>query len=93
MKKSELVPGMLCYRNDGSVIEIYVDTKSLETRYLIVGDDTGTNYSVSANYPKDLSNPRCDIVKVLQVVWEQPILEVTMADLEKKYGCKVKVIK
>ena len=31
----------------------------------------------------------------LEVVWEYPVkaLEVTMADLEKKYGCKVKVVK
>ena len=38
-------------------------------------------------------NGHTEVVKLLKEAMKEKVLEVTMADLEKKYNCKVKVVK
>jgi len=39
------------------------------------------------------NNGHTEVVKLLKEAMKEKVLEVTMADLEKKYNCKVKVVK
>lgn len=106
-KKSDLMPGYIVERMDGS-IRMVVQAKS--GLYLT---DGGT-YLTLEEYNDDLEsktcdhtikrvydfvdNPRCALDLIVfdrELIWERPenAKEITMSDIEEKFGCKVKIVK
>lgn len=100
MKKSDLKNRMVVECRNGNKYMV-IDDKLISTTGFMRLSDYKTDLSL-----KDISCNELDIMKVYKeidifdfdiaynIIWERiEVKEVTMADVEKKFGCKIKIVK